>query len=243
MYKNLSLCLVVANSSDCIPRFMSWALPRFDDIIILKSDSDDNTDDLLDRYASNNKSISLYHQPIQNIAHQKQTCLDYSNKKYKLIIDADEIVQEANWDNIVEQMNRQSIDLLYLPRFNLQKDHFHYLPDAYPDWQPRLLSSSVSFNLDPLYETHHTMQGQRNQSVLSQTHIIHWGHIRSEQQMQWKSNMRKQYASTDLCDGKGLVTTENWYHERNTILGYDDKAQKLSQNIIEYIQSIEGSAT
>ena len=239
MYKELSLCLAVANSADCLPRFMSWALPRFEDIIILKSDSDDYTDAMLDRYAADNESISLYYQPIRNIAHQKQVCIDYSDKEYKLIIDADEIVQETNWDEVVTYMKDQKINLIHLPRLNLQKDDKHYLPDAYPDYQPRLFDSTVSFNLEPLYETHHVMQGANSQSALQETHIIHWGHIRNEEQMQWKSDMRKQYAKTDRCDGKGLLETKNWYYERNKKLGFDDKALPLSQKIIDYIYSIE----
>lgn len=238
MYKDLSLCLTVANSADCLPRFMSWALPRFEDIVVLKSDSDDYTDAMLDKYAQND-NVSLYYQPIKNIAHQKQTCVDYSDKEYKLIVDADEIVQETDWDEVVKYMKAKSINLIHLPRLNLQKDDKHYLPDAYPDWQPRLFDSSVSFDTDPLYETHHVMKGAKNQSGLQEAHIIHWGHIRSEEQMQWKSDMRRQYAETDRCDGQGLLETKNWYHERNKTLGFDNKAIPLAQSIVDYILSIE----
>jgi glycosyltransferase involved in cell wall biosynthesis len=236
-FSNISLCLVVANSEDCLQRFFKWSLPRFEDIIIVKSDSEDNTDFILDKYKDVYPSqIDLHYNKIENIAKQKQYCLDLSEKDWKLIVDADEIFEEVDFDLLTSKLEEEGLDLGYFPRYNLQVDEEHYQPEGYPDLQPRLIKSNVSFSLDPIHETHHAMVGQKKSAALN-PHIIHWGHIRSEDQNLWKSNMRKRYANTDLCDGKGLRETDNWFYERNKILGLDDKAIGLPERVISYIDS------
>lgn len=235
-FSNLSLCLVVANSEDCLERFFKWSLPRFEEIIIVKSDSEDRTDGILDEYVeSHPKQIQLHYKKIKNIADQKQYCLDLSKKDWRLIVDADEIFEEIDFDSLISRLEEQGIDAVCFPRYNLQVDEGHFQPEGYPDFQIRLFKSNVSFSLDPIHETHHSMIGYKKIGVLGNTHIIHWGHIRSEQQNLWKSNMRRKYADTDLCDGKGLKETRNWFYERNKILGLDDKATPLPEKIKNYI--------
>jgi len=237
-YNNVSLCLVVANSDDCLDRFFKWSLPRFEEIIIVSSDSEDDTESILDTYSkSYPKQIKLSHRKIINIADQKQHCLDLSGKEWRLIVDADEIFEEINFDILIQKLEEEEIDLAYFPRYNLQVDEQHFQPDGYPDFQPRLMKSNVSFSLNPIHETHHAMIGHKKPAALN-SHIIHWGHIRSEEQNLWKSKMRAKYADTDLCDGEGLKQTENWFYQRNKILGLDDKAIDLPDSVINYIKSI-----
>jgi hypothetical protein len=238
--KKVSLCLVVANTDDCIDRFFHWAIPRFEDIIILKSDSDDQTDQIIDRYYNEFKNqISVHYQPIKNIADQKQSCINLSEKEWKLIIDADEVLEDNDWDLQVQKLESQNIDLCFLPRYNLQKDENHFLSKAYPDMQPRLFNSRVKFSNDPMHETHHVMTGYRDSTAINDCHIIHWGHIRSESHNLWKSKMRKQYANTDLCDGEGLLSHKNWFHERNEILKYNETINSIPPHISTFIQSLD----
>lgn len=233
--KNLSLCTVVANSEDCLPIFFNWSLPRFEEIILVKSDSTDKTNEILDRYKKKYSSqITLIYKKIVDIASQKQYCIELSTKKYQLVIDADEVCEDIDWDNLVNQLESNNIDLVHLPRYNLQKDIHHYLSTAYPDLQPRLFKSGVRFADDPIYQTHHIMVGASNQIAIKFPHIIHWGHIRNEKQLQWKSNMRRRYADTDLCDGQGLKTHSNWYFERNKEL--DNNIKPLPDNVKNFIQ-------
>ena len=82
------------------------------------------------------------------------------------------------------------------------------------------------------------MVGHRNHSTVQDCHIIHWGHIRSEEQNLWKSNMRKVFASTDACDGEGLLSHKNWFHERNKILKLDENITNLPEQTLNYINSV-----
>lgn len=237
--KNITLCLCVANSEDCLDKFFGWALPRFKNIIVLQSESEDSTPEMLERYKSKYPNqIELHFKEIKNIADQKQHCIDLAKTEWKLIVDADEILENYNWHNKVKDFEIDKIDLGFLPRYNLQKDEKHYLKTSYPDLQPRLLNSKVKFSTDPNHETHHVMVGHRNHSTVQDCHIIHWGHIRSEEQNLWKSNMRKVFASTDACDGEGLLSHKNWFHERNKILKLDENITNLPEQTLNYINSV-----
>ena len=238
-YSKLSLCLVVANSDDCLLRFFKWSLARFQEIIIVKSDSEDSTNSILQDYSfSYPNQIKVHYRPIDNIANQKQYCLDLSKKDWRLIVDADEIFEDIDFDKLKTSLEEKDVDLVYFPRYNLQLDQEHYLSEGYPDHQPRLMRSNVSFSKDPIHETHHKMVGYKNAGSLN-SHIIHWGHIRSEEQNLWKSRMRLKYADMDLCDGDGLKNNDNWFHERNKLLNLDQKLVDLPENVKKYIRKTD----
>lgn len=235
---NITLCLCVANSEDCLDRFFNWSLPRFENILIVESESEDSTSEILKNYKSKYPDqIELHFKKIKDIASQKQHCLNLAKTEWKLIIDADEIIENHNWNMEIEYCEEHGIDLCFLPRYNLQKDESHYLSTAYPDLQPRLVNSRTKFSTNPMHQTHHVMEGYRNQKNLQDCHIIHWGHIRSEEQNLWKSNMRKKFAKTDACDGDGLLKSKNWFHERNEVLGFNQNIEKLPQKIHQLISS------
>ena len=80
------------------------------------------------------------------------------------------------------------------------------------------------------------MLGFRNQLYFEKIHLIHWGHIRNEMQNLWKSKMRAEFADQDTCDGAGLKAHTNWFHERNDLLGYNDKVSELPPNVCNYIR-------
>jgi hypothetical protein len=200
---NITLCLCVANSEDCLERFFDWSLPRFENILIVESESEDSTSEILQNYKSKHPDqIELHFKKIKDIASQKQHCLNLAQTEWKLIIDADEIVENYNWNAEIEYCEEHGIDLCFLPRYN---------------------------------QTHHVMEGYRNQKSLDDCHIIHWGHIRSEEQNLWKSNMRKKFAKTDACDGDGLLKSKNWFHERNEALGFNKNIKKLPKKIHQLI--------
>jgi len=236
--KNVTLCMVVANSDDCLDRFFNWAIPRFEKILIVRSDSEDDTDLILGKYKNKHpEQIEVKYNKIETIAKQKQYCVDASKTEWNLIIDADEVIEDYDWDRLVQYLDHTEIDLCHFPRYNLQVDEENYLPQSYPDYQPRLFNSKVSFSKEPIHETHHAMIGHRKDLAMKNVHLIHWGHIRSESQNLWKSKMRKAFTDNDKCDGEGLENHENWFHERNKVLGFDKKAKPLPEKAFNYIKT------
>ena len=155
-------------------------------------------------------------------------------------IDADEICEDVLWDGIVEQMEAAGADLLQLPRYNLQRDDAHHLSRGYPDLQERLFKRHVRFSTAPRHRTHHRMLGASKPIASRSPHILHWGHIRSVDQLAWKSRMRRQHADTDYIEGPGLRSHANWFHHRNQAL--DAEAVPLPAGPAAYIRQIEAQA-
>jgi len=219
MSQQVSLCTVVANSEDCLPRFLRWALPRFAEIVCVRSRSQDSTDALLEAAAAAHPAqVKLLFREIDDIARQKQFCLEQATRPWRLVVDADEVVEDANWDAVVAGLTRAGIDLLLLPRYNLQRDAQHYTTVLYPDVQARLFNQRVSFSMEPQYQTHHKMEGARKGMTAKDVHIVHYGHIRPQAQLAWKSQWRRQFAETDYVEGKQLLAHDNWFSERNVAL-------------------------
>lgn len=222
----VSLCMIVANSEDCLPRFFRWALPRFQEIVVVRSESQDGTDALVAEAAQANPGrVFNSFRAIDDIAAQKQHCIDRATRSWRLVIDADELIEDTDWDGLVVQLDRAGIDLCGFPRFNLQGDDQHYCTQVYPDVQARLFNRRVHFSKEPRHQTHHRMDGARKGHVINELHILHWGHIRDVDQLAWKSQMRARYADTDYLEGKALASHENWFAERNRFL--DQKTAPL----------------
>ena len=215
--KRVSLCTIVANSEDTLPRYLAWALQRFAEVVIVRSASQDRTDAILTTAERAMPGrIKLYYREIDDLSRQKQFSVDRASNDWVLVVDADEVVMDADWDSVVGTMEQKEIDLLQMPRYNLQTDEAHYSTQTYPDHQARLFHRGrVRFNLDPQFRTHHRMDGARRSSRVSDVHIVHWGNIRPGHQLNWKSQVRKRWADTDYIEGKELLEHENWFAERN----------------------------
>lgn len=239
--RQVSLCLVVANSIDCLPRWFSWALPRFAEIVIVRNPSHDGTDALLDAVAARRSGqVRVYTRELDTIAGQKQYCVERGTRRWRFVVDADEVVEDAPWDAIVAQLEAQGADLLQLPRYNLQGDDQHYLPSAYPDPQERLFRSHVRFSDAPRHQTHHAMVGAAKVVFARAPHILHWGHIRGEAELAWKSEMRRRFADTDYIEGAHLKRHDNWFAVRNQQL--DGQAQPLPPATAQAIVALEAAA-
>ena len=233
----VSLCTVVANSEDCLPRYFAWAIPRFSDIVLVRSDSEDRSDALLEEAASRwPDQVRLLDRPIDTIARQKQFCIEQAHNRWRLVIDADETCEIIDWDKVVELLESRGVDLLAIPRYNLQRDDQHFCTSLYPDLQERLLDANVSFSLEPRHETHHRMTGCRHAGHAG-VHILHWGHIRSVEQLAWKSTMRRRFAETDYLEGEQLASIDNWFRVRNKHL--DAEAAPLPPKAATTIRRLE----
>ena len=87
--KAVTLCSIIADAQDCLPRFFSWCLPRFENIIIVASESIDNTHAMLQTVSDNNQNVVLAYREMDNFACQKQYCdqffkYSYSNSQFRL---------------------------------------------------------------------------------------------------------------------------------------------------------------
>ena len=229
--KLVTVCTIACNAEDTISRFFNWVYPRFENIVIVTSDSEDNTVEIAQNFASARpERFTHIHKEMSSFAAHKQLSLDAAPTEWKLIVDADEIFEEEDWDKAIKVMP-SNINMLAFPRYNLQKDEEHYHKESYPDYQTRLVNSKVKF--DKSKPVHEVLIGEGRGSN-NRPHIIHWGHLRTEQDLKMKSMMRTKYAIWDRADGAQLLKSDNWFAERNE--QWDEQIEKLPKSTYRLVK-------
>ena len=228
--KDVTVCTIACNAEDTISNWFNYVYPRFKHAVIVTSESDDNTEVIAANFASVRPEIFTHiSAPMSSFAEHKQLSLDNAPTEWKLILDADEIMEDYDWDDCVKHC---PYDVVAFPRYNLQKDKEHYHKGSYPDYQFRLVNSNVRYNSNR--PVHETLDFDGAYSELDEVHIIHWGHIRSQQNLQTKSEMRKKFALWDAADGTQLLKINNWFAERNEQWNKDIK--KLPKHLCEMLK-------
>ena len=74
------------------------------------------------------------------------------------------------------------------------------------------------------------------EEIKKDTHIIHWGHLRDEENQLVKSNMRQKFAIWDRADGSNLLKYNNWYNRRNEL--WDTQVKPLPNQIQQFIKTV-----
>jgi glycosyltransferase involved in cell wall biosynthesis len=233
MNQNVSAYCIIGNSEDCAGRTLKWLNDHFEDIVVVKCDSTDNTDDVIDK---NIGHARLYYRKMppsfgEQWEYARQLCV----KDWRIPIGADEIIALDNFDEIVDAIHNY-YDLAGFWRYNLQKDINHYKLEGFPDPQPRLAHKSCVISQDIAHE--HLIY--RN-GILVKKFIIHYGHIREDKYLVDKARIRRQmgdvYFNGDTSDGAQISKNENWYVDRNK--EYEKSIAELPQDIKDYIKKYE----
>jgi len=235
--KLVTVCTIACNAEDTLSRFFNWVYPRFEHIVIVTSESEDNTVEIVQNFVSvRPERFTHIHKEMSSFAAHKQLSLDAAPTEWKLIVDADEIFEEHDWDTTINNMP-SNVNMISFPRYNLQKDEKHYHKESYPDFQTRLVNSKVKFDKSkPVHETllgegpsyWMTRDGVVTKILKSDPHIIHWGHLRAEKDLKMKSIMRTKYAIWDRMDGAQLLKSDNWFAERNE--QWDEQIKELPES-------------
>tara|TARA_R110000751_G_scaffold233930_1_gene335086 strand:+ start:712 stop:1422 length:711 start_codon:yes stop_codon:yes gene_type:complete len=229
--KLVTVCTIACNAEDTLSRFFNWVYTRFEHIVIVTSESEDNTVEIVQNFvAVRPERFTHIHKEMSSFAAHKQLSLDAAPTEWKLIVDADEIFEEQDWDRAINVMP-PNINMLSFPRYNLQKDEKYYHKESYPDYQTRLVNSKVHF--DKSKPVHETLIGE-GRSLNNRPHIIHWGHLRAEKDLKMKSIMRTKYAIWDRADGPQLLKSDNWFAERNE--KWDEQIKKLPESTYRLVK-------
>ena len=230
MNKLVTPCVIVANSDDCITRLLKWCNEHFEDIVIVKSDSIDNTDKVID---DNIGHARLYYKKMPpSFSEQKSYCRSLAKNDWHLVIDADELIAFDKFDQLIN-IYKERVEALIFPRYNLQVDEEHYTMYGFPDLQIRLMHKDVKVENKSAHESYLPKTSIQIENIP----IIHWGHIRDEKHMINKAdirvNMGEQYLKDDVVDGSKIKLNNKWYIERNK--NFEKKIEKLDQKYIDYI--------
>lgn len=112
----------------------------FEDIVVLDAYSNDATIEICKRY-----SVRLYQHEWQGYARQKQMAVDYAEKDWVLILDADERVTPELKEEIFRRVTHHDYYGFYIPRKNFFLGKWIRHSGWYPDYTLRLFRKEASY--------------------------------------------------------------------------------------------------
>lgn len=112
----------------------------FEDIVVVDSFSEDKTVEICKKY-----TYRVYQHEWQGYAKQKQMAVDYAEKPWVLILDADERVTPELKSEIMEEIKNTSFSGFYVPRKNFFLGKWIRHGGWWPDYTLRLFKKDVSY--------------------------------------------------------------------------------------------------
>ncbi len=116
------------------------SIKDFEDIAVVDSFSEDRTVEICRKYTHR-----VYQHEWQGYAKQKQMAVDYAEKPWVLILDADERVTPKLKSEITEKIKNASFSGFYIPRKNFFLDKWIRHGGWRPDYTLRLFRKDVSY--------------------------------------------------------------------------------------------------
>jgi glycosyltransferase involved in cell wall biosynthesis len=105
MNKNVSVYCIVGNSEDCVARTLKWMNANFEDIVVVKCDSTDNTDKVIDENIGHAK---LYYRKMPpSFSRQWQYAKNLCKNDWAIECGADEIIAFDKFDQLIELYKKQ----------------------------------------------------------------------------------------------------------------------------------------
>jgi len=111
----------------------------FDDIVIVDAFSVDGTDDICKQFP-----CRIFQHEWQGFARQKQTAVDYAEKQWVFILDADERVTPELRREIEDKIQKSPFSGFYVPRKNFFLGRWIRYSGWWPDHSLRLFRKDVS---------------------------------------------------------------------------------------------------
>jgi glycosyltransferase involved in cell wall biosynthesis len=134
----VSVVIVTRNEEKNIGNALD-SIKDFEDIVVVDSFSEDRTMEICKRYTQR-----VYQHEWQGFAKQKQMAMDYAEKQWVLILDADEQVTPELKSEIVEKIKNGSVGGFYMPRKNFFLGRWIRHGGWWPDYTLRLFRKDIS---------------------------------------------------------------------------------------------------
>lgn len=112
----------------------------FEDIVVVDSFSEDRTVEICRKYTT-----KVFQHEWQGYAKQKQMAVDYAERDWVLILDADERVTPELKEEIIEVLCRPDCNGFYIPRKNFFLGKWIRHSGWWPDYTLRLFRKDVSY--------------------------------------------------------------------------------------------------
>ena len=141
----LSVAMITFNEERVIEKTLSAIHNWVDEIVVVDSLSTDKTIDILECF-----NVSLYKEKWQGYSKQKNLAISKCNGNWILVLDADEVVNDALRKEILENLKKpaENIGFKIKRKFYLGKRWVRY-GGYYPDYQLRLFKSSSGAHFKP----------------------------------------------------------------------------------------------
>jgi glycosyltransferase involved in cell wall biosynthesis len=134
----VSVAIITNNEEENIKGALE-SVKDFEDIVVVDSFSEDRTVEICKKYTQR-----VYQHEWQGFAKQKQMAVDYAEKQWVLILDADERVTRELRSEIVEKIENSSVGGFYLPRKNYFLGRWIRYGGWWPDYTLRLFRKDIS---------------------------------------------------------------------------------------------------
>ena len=135
----VSVAVITKNEEENIEDALK-SVKDFEDIVVVDSFSEDRTVEICKKY-----TYRVYQHEWQGYARQKQMAVDYAEKPWVLILDADERVTPELKSEIMEETKNTSFSGFYIPRKNFFLDKWIRHGGWWPDYTLRLFLKDMAF--------------------------------------------------------------------------------------------------
>ncbi len=139
---SVSVVIVTENEEKNIGDALK-SVKDFEDLVVVDSFSEDRTVEICKKY-----TYRVYQHEWQGYAKQKQMAVDYAEKPWVLILDADERVTPELKSEIMEEIKNASFSGFYIPRKNFFLDKWIRHGGWWPDYTLRLFLKDMAFIKD-----------------------------------------------------------------------------------------------
>lgn len=141
----LSVAMITFNEERIIEKTLSAIHNWVDEIVVVDSFSTDKTIDILEYF-----NVSLYKEKWQGYSKQKNLAISKCNGSWILVLDADEIVNDALKREILDTIKKpgENIGCKIKRKFFIGKRWVKY-GGYYPDYQLRLFKSTSGAHFKP----------------------------------------------------------------------------------------------
>ncbi len=133
-----SVAVITKNEENNIEDALK-SVEDFEDIVVVDSGSRDRTVEICKKYTDR-----VYHHEWLGFARQKQKALDYCEKQWVLVLDADERVTTELKSEILERIKNTTLSGFYLPRKNFFLGKWIRHGGWWPDHTLRLIRKDVA---------------------------------------------------------------------------------------------------
>lgn len=206
----LTVCYIVKNEADCLAKTLANIKPHVDEIIVLDTGSTDSTKEI----AKNAGALVHEVKWQDDFSWARNESMKHATSEWILILDADEILGESDWQGVRHLISKRQALMYYL----VQTTYSNIATVLH--WQPNQLNVPEAAGYSGYFESplvrlfrntpqiefrgavheHAHHKDPRVQAVLTMLRIHHYGKHRSDERMREKSDLYYRIGCQKLAD-------------------------------------------